>query len=69
MTALTETQPTRNERTLALAAHALSFVEGGIVAPLSWDEWPKAATAVFQGFRSPAGEQMVLDEEALHRER
>ena len=34
MTALAETQPTRNERMLALAAHALSFVEGGILAPL-----------------------------------
>ncbi len=31
-----------------------------IVRPLTWAEWPKAATAVFQGFRSPAGEDMVL---------
>src|SRR5512143_1293268 len=31
-----------------------------IVRPLSWAEWPEAARAVFQGFRSPAGEDMVL---------
>jgi haloalkane dehalogenase len=32
-----------------------------VVRPLSWDEWPDAATRVFQGFRSDAGENMVLD--------
>jgi haloalkane dehalogenase len=32
-----------------------------IVQPLSWDDWPDAARKVFQGFRSPAGEQMVLE--------
>lgn len=32
-----------------------------IVRPLTWDEWPEVATAVFQGLRSPAGEEMVLD--------
>ena len=31
-----------------------------IVCPLTWDEWPEAARAVFQGFRSPAGEDLVL---------
>jgi len=31
-----------------------------IVRPLTWDEWPKAATPVFKGFRSPAGEDMAL---------
>ncbi len=31
-----------------------------IVRPLSWAEWPEVARAVFQGFRSPAGEDMVL---------
>jgi haloalkane dehalogenase len=31
-----------------------------IVRPLTWDEWPKAATPVFKGFRSPAGEEMAL---------
>ena len=33
-----------------------------IVAPfLSWDQFPNDATPVFQGFRSPAGEEMVLE--------
>jgi haloalkane dehalogenase len=33
----------------------------GIVRPVTWEEWPEAARAVFQGFRSPAGEEMVLE--------
>ena len=32
-----------------------------IVRPMTWEEWPEAAKAVFQGFRSPAGEAMVLE--------
>ena len=32
-----------------------------IVRPLSWDEWPDASRRVFQGFRSAAGEEMILD--------
>lgn len=32
----------------------------GIVRPVTWAEWPEAARGVFQGFRSPAGEEMVL---------
>lgn len=32
-----------------------------IVRPLTWEEWPEAARQVFQGFRSPAGEDMVLE--------
>jgi haloalkane dehalogenase len=31
-----------------------------IVRPVTWAEWPAAARNVFQGFRSPAGEDMVL---------
>jgi haloalkane dehalogenase len=32
-----------------------------IVRPLTWAEWPQASRRVFQGFRSGAGEEMVLD--------
>jgi len=32
-----------------------------IVTPLTWDDWPDRARSVFQGFRSPAGEAMILD--------
>lgn len=43
------------------AVRGIAYMEG-IVAPVTWADWPKAATAVFQGFRSPAGEQMVLEQ-------
>jgi len=32
-----------------------------IVRPLAWTEWPESSRRVFQGFRSEAGEEMVLD--------
>jgi haloalkane dehalogenase len=31
-----------------------------IVTPVTWADWPENARRVFQGFRSPAGEDMVL---------
>ena len=37
----------------------IAYMEG-IVKPMTWDEWPDAATAIFQGFRSEAGEEMIL---------
>jgi haloalkane dehalogenase len=33
----------------------------GIVQPVSWADWPEGARGVFEGFRSPAGESMVLE--------
>jgi haloalkane dehalogenase len=38
----------------------IAYMEG-IVRPVSWSDWPEAARKVFQGFRSAAGEEMVLD--------
>ena len=32
----------------------------GIVTPVTWADWPDNARKVFQNFRSPAGEEMVL---------
>jgi len=32
-----------------------------IVMPVTWDDWPPAARPAFEGFRSDAGEAMVLD--------
>ena len=29
--------------------------------PVSWDDWPDHGRGVFQGFRSPEGEAMVLE--------
>jgi haloalkane dehalogenase len=32
----------------------------GLVTELSWAEWPEEARGIFQAFRSPAGEDLVL---------
>ena len=37
----------------------IAYMEA-IVSPLTWAEWPEDARGVFQGFRSDAGETMVL---------
>ena len=42
------------------ATAGLCYMEA-IVRPMTWDEWPEDARRVFQGFRSPAGEEMVLE--------
>ncbi len=42
------------------AVKAIAYMEG-IVRPLEWADWSKEATGVFQGFRSPAGEDMILE--------
>ncbi len=41
------------------AVKGIAYMEA-IVAPLTWEDWPEAARGVFQGFRSAAGEEMVL---------
>ena len=38
----------------------LAYMEA-IVQSLAWEQWPDAATRIFQGFRSPAGEKMILE--------
>jgi len=38
----------------------IAYMEA-IVAPITWADWPENARKVFQGLRSPAGEDMVLD--------
>ena len=42
------------------AVRGIAYMEA-LVRPLSWSEWNPAATAIFQGFRSPAGEEMILE--------
>ena len=32
-----------------------------IVQSLTWEQWPSAASRIFQGFRSDSGESMILD--------
>ena len=36
------------------------FMEA-IVAPATWEQFPEGARDIFKGFRSPAGEDMVID--------
>ncbi len=38
----------------------ICFMEA-IVQPMTWSEWPEAAAGIFQGFRSPAGEEMIIE--------
>jgi haloalkane dehalogenase len=42
------------------AVKGICYMEA-IVRPLTWDEFPEGARGVFKGFRSPAGEDMVLE--------
>ena len=42
------------------AVAGLAYMEA-LVRPVTWAEWPEAARRVFQGFRSEAGESMVLE--------
>ena len=38
----------------------IAYMEA-MVRPLTWDEWPDAARSIFQGMRSPAGDDLVLE--------
>lgn len=38
----------------------IAYMEA-IVMPMSWDDWPESARGIFQGFRSPKGEGLVLE--------
>jgi haloalkane dehalogenase len=38
----------------------IAYMEA-IVRPLAWPEWPPASRRMFEGFRSAAGEEMILD--------
>jgi haloalkane dehalogenase len=39
----------------------IAYMEA-IVAPVTWADWPNSIKPVFQGFRSPQGEQMALEQ-------
>jgi haloalkane dehalogenase len=41
------------------AVKGVAYMEA-LVRPLSWDQWPEAGREIFRAFRSPAGEEMVL---------
>jgi haloalkane dehalogenase len=42
------------------AVLGIAYMEA-LVRPVTWDNWPERAREVFQGFRSDAGESMVLE--------
>ena len=42
------------------AVRGIAYMEA-IVQPLTWENWPENAKGVFQAFRSPGGEEMVLE--------
>ncbi len=43
------------------AVRGIAYMEA-IVRPIpSWDDWPEGAVGIFQGFRSDAGEDLVLE--------
>lgn len=42
------------------AVRGIAYMEA-IVKPLSWSAWPEKAIEIFQGFRSPVGEELVLE--------
>jgi haloalkane dehalogenase len=41
------------------AVKGIAYMEA-LVQPLSWAQWPEAGREIFRAFRSPAGEEMVL---------
>ena len=40
--------------------NSITYMEA-VVMPLSWEQWPDAATKIFELFRSEAGEELVLE--------
>lgn len=42
------------------AVRGICFMES-IVKPVEWEDWPEASVRIFQGFRSEAGESMVIE--------
>lgn len=38
----------------------IAYMEA-IVQPISWDDWPEKSRELFQAFRSPAGENLILE--------
>ena len=46
------------------AVFGIAYMEG-IVKPITWDDWPESSRPVFDGLRSPAGENLVLEKNAF----
>ena len=42
------------------AVDGIAYMEA-IVAPVTWADWPEEAWGIFQAFRSPKGEELILE--------
>ena len=42
------------------AIKSIVYMEA-IVTPVAWEDWPESARGIFQGMRSPKGEELVLE--------
>jgi haloalkane dehalogenase len=42
------------------AVKGIAYMEAIVMPIASWDDWPEPVRPIFQGFRSPAGEKMIL---------
>ncbi len=40
---------------------AIAYMEGITMPIPSWEDWPEGARGIFQGFRSPKGEDLILN--------
>ncbi len=43
----------------AAQVRGIAYMEG-LVRSITWDDWPEAARGIFQAFRSPEGEDLIL---------
>ncbi len=44
----------------AQAVRGIAYMEA-VVCPLTWDDWPENGREIFQGFRSTAGDELILE--------
>lgn len=42
------------------AVEGIVYMEA-LIGPINWEQWPESARSIFQGFRSEAGESLVLE--------
>jgi haloalkane dehalogenase len=42
------------------AVQGIAYMEA-LIGPIAWDDWPESARSIFQGFRSEAGEKLILE--------
>lgn len=43
------------------AVRGIAYMEAVVMPLPTWDDWPEKARGIFQGFRSPKGEDLVLN--------